>query len=324
MTAFFAVVLTVFFFSVLPLRTRLYEIFLVMHILLAIVALIGLWNHVTLRFHKARGYQTWLYIAFAFWGFDRVIRPLRIVMLNWKTFCCRRHHPSATVELLPGSSEFVKVTVFPSVTWNFSAGQHCYLYFPKMKTNPFQSHPFSIVGWNQGFGPGTQTTGSKTSTSSSPQVQDAPGMKPVKANIELSNMSSGHQNGASMSSKPSVTFIIRPKHGLTKTLHSRLLQDSRKSLQVKNITALVEGPYGSSPLAHFHNADTIVAIAGGIGITAILGYLQMYLSSKQPSGEGRETALRKRRGVRATRFVLEMLHWATRGIISLSVYPGYI
>lgn len=52
-----ALLLMVIVFSILPLRTKLYEIFLCLHILLGIVVLIGLWYHVVYRYHKAYGYE---------------------------------------------------------------------------------------------------------------------------------------------------------------------------------------------------------------------------------------------------------------------------
>ncbi len=47
----------VFIFSILPMRVKFYETFLVIHIIAVIAILIALWKHVGLRFHKAYGYE---------------------------------------------------------------------------------------------------------------------------------------------------------------------------------------------------------------------------------------------------------------------------
>ncbi len=277
-----ALVLMVTVFSMLPLRTKAYEIFLLLHIIVGVIVLIGLWYHVVWRYHQAYGYEVWLYIAFAFWGFDRVARPFRLVFLNWKSWFLPSH-PSAIVELLPGD-DFMKITVFPSLTWNFSAGQHCYLYFPMLRTNPFQSHPFSIAGWNNSAVSQIETSLDEISSSPTrPHTSTDNSTEPI---IELQDIPLGtaHLHVSAASQKPSISFIVRPEHGLTRHLHHRLLKSNTAKISV-----LVEGPYGSAPSTKLHNADTIFAIAGGIGITSILGYLELYLSSQNTTKKGKMT-----------------------------------
>jgi predicted ferric reductase len=288
--AVIAMAFMVVLFSMLPLRTKMYEIFVFLHIILAIIILVGLWYHVVDRYYKAYGYEIWLYIAFASWGFDRVSRPLRIILLNWKSWFFPSH-PSAVVELLPGD-EFIKVTVFPSLIWNFSAGQHCYLYFPSLWTNPFQSHPFSIASWNTSLTSKPQPTPNEISSSSTDSGHPPPALprhsthnstEPIIELQELPLNTSPQIPISALPSKPSISFILRPEHGVTRHLHKRLLK-SRK----EKISVVIEGPYGSAPSMKFNNADTILAIGGGIGVTSILSYLQLYLSQiekgrKRPS-----------------------------------------
>jgi predicted ferric reductase len=302
--------------SMLPVRVAWYELFLVAHIIAAIVILFCLWQHVDLRYHKSYGYEVWLYIAFAIWGFERVVRPLRILSLNWKSWFCR-NHPSAVVELLPGD-EFVKVTVFPSIIWHFNAGQHCFLYFPTTSKNPFQSHPFSIASWSDGTNltrQPPQAAASSTSLADSTSLEgilkDLPdpdsGPRPENA-IELQTLeTANHQmpnSGPSAPNKPSISFIIRPGTGLTRSLQNRLLKRSKMTMSA----VFIEGPYGSADAASLRKADTIVAVAGGIGITCILGYLNLYLTSLCAIPPDDETAVPRKRG-RSSRFVL---FWSAR------------
>jgi predicted ferric reductase len=265
--------LMAFVFSTLPVRSYLYEIFLLVHIGLGIAILVGLWEHVVLRFHKAYGYEVWLYIAVSFWAFDRVIRPLRIVTLNWKSWFSK-NHPVGMVELLPGDV-FVKVTVFPSKIWNFSAGQHCFLYFPTI--NPSQSHPFSIALWDDGTRPERITS---TSNDPSDTEHAPPSTNSTDQTIELQEVSLQAAPATAISSKPSISFIIRPEGGLTRHIYNRLSNDRKKHKSAR-LPVLIEGPYGSAPKTKLQAADTIIAVAGGIGITYLFGYLELYLSTEK-------------------------------------------
>ena len=248
--------------SILPLRLRWYETFLVIHIALALLILIALWKHVTLRFNKTYGYEVWLYLAFAVWGFDRAARVCRIVLCNWKLFL--NSHPSPRLEILPGN-EFVKITAYPSMPWNFKPGQHCFLYFPTLG-NPFQSHPFTIATWDNG-----DSTTIPSRLEAEVELDDLPSSgSPAKLNQSTSN-------------RPSISFILRPEHGLTGKLHKQLLSNAKS----RRLCLLIEGPYGNTPSC-VHQSDTILAVAGGIGITSILSYLTWYLSLP-PKTHGRPT-----------------------------------
>ncbi|KIH92474.1 hypothetical protein SPBR_02360 [Sporothrix brasiliensis 5110] len=139
--------------AVLPLRTRWYEIFLVVHIALAILVLVGCWYHLVPHFGYIYGYQTWLYITFAFWAFDRAVRVGRILYYS-RLYMGRlrpqqhQHQQRATVEAVPGSANLVHVTVYPR-TWHYGPGQHAFLYFPSLGWGKgWESHPFSVAAWN--------------------------------------------------------------------------------------------------------------------------------------------------------------------------------
>lgn len=285
----------VFGFAMLPLRKKWYEIFLFMHIALAITVLVGLWYHVVWRFDRRFGYETWLYIAFAFWGFDRLVRVGRLVVCNWRQWTMIGH-PKAVVELLPGG-EFVKVTVWPSVKWKLRPGQHCYLQFPTVGRNPFQSHPFSIADWDEG-GPEVA-------------VHDTRGVmrellpQSTESEVELQSVSLDHVPASALRPKIlSISFIIRPEHGLTQHLHRYLVQAGNTPVRPITVPVWIEGPYGLTTLeSDFCDADTVLALAGGIGITSILGYLKVHLAA---IGQ-QET--RKEIGKKSRRFIL---FWSAR------------
>ena len=284
-------------FSIPPIRTRWYEIFLFLHVGLSIIALVSLFYHLVDRYGRAYGYEVWLYIAFAVWASDRIFRVCRLVILNWRPILRRR--PSAQVELLPGN-QFLKVTVWPSVRWHYCPGQYCFLYFP---TLPFylESHPFTIALWSNGPAKSLDkhssqlsqdVSASDISTNRSPDVELQPVGHGTKQEIPADR-----QSDASC-----LSFIIRPGTGMTGRLYSRLL----KQAAPVHIPVLLEGPYGFESTA-FKDADVLLAFAGGIGITSILGYLNAYLSSASNTG-GRDGSI-KLKGMRAQRMVIR---WAVR------------
>ncbi|GIC84420.1 ferric reductase family protein [Aspergillus udagawae] len=121
----------IFFQSVSPIRHAFYEAFLHFHIILAVVAFVGLWYHL-----RGLAQQRVLLATLILWGLDRIARLFSIVWRN-----CGKQRTSATVELLPGDVARVEVAV--SRPWTFKAGQYMYLYIPSLGL--WTSHPFSVA-----------------------------------------------------------------------------------------------------------------------------------------------------------------------------------
>ncbi|CEP63859.1 ferric reductase family protein LALA0_S09e04104g [Lachancea lanzarotensis] len=110
------------------LRVKNYEIFLYVHILMAIAFLLGAWRHIDYF-----GYGPWAYATAAIWCFDRFIRLVRIFSFGVKT---------AKVCIV--SDETLQITVDRGSWWPFFPGAFGYLHI--LKTSVFwQSHPFTVV-----------------------------------------------------------------------------------------------------------------------------------------------------------------------------------
>ncbi|KAH7417787.1 ferric reductase like transmembrane component [Cadophora sp. MPI-SDFR-AT-0126] len=303
-------------FSILPIRRFQYEIFLISHIIMVIIALVGCWYHVVLRFTYNWGYEVWLYVAFAFWGFDRLSRMAIIVYRNMVGSTTTQ----AVAELTPGGT-FMKLTVYPSKTWNFKPGQHAFLYFPS--TGRFwESHPFSIAGWD---------TGSTTSitNSSTPQESNIATTKDIEKDLQISTAPLPDSDSTSsqpishskhstthipqpthhhpaLSPRSSITFLLRPMSGLTSSLHHSL---SLTPATPTYLPLTLEGPYGHSiDLSH---ANTILCIGGGIGITSLLSYVQFFTSARRTSSPT----------LKATRLVLA---WSFREREFASIVRGML
>ncbi|KAI0386183.1 ferric reductase NAD binding domain-containing protein [Hypomontagnella monticulosa] len=126
----------IFFQAASIARHAYYELFKILHIVLAAVAIVGLWYHLqmaetaTLKF---------LFGVVALWAGDRFIRIVRVVYHNFG-----RGGTKTLVEALPGNA--VRVTVNMARPWTFRPGQHAYLYMPAISF--WQSHPFSLA-WSE-------------------------------------------------------------------------------------------------------------------------------------------------------------------------------
>ncbi|KAH8658205.1 ferric reductase like transmembrane component [Xylariales sp. PMI_506] len=299
--------------AILPIRTKFYEIFLITHIMLVILILIGCWYHLVPHFGLVYGYQTWLYICFAFWSFDRFIRLARIAYYN------RFGGMTGTVEAIPGSN-IVHVTVFPR-TWSFGPGQHSFLYFPELGWGKgWESHPFSIAGWKRQGQPSIIATSSSSSSSSSRldnNTEDSgekhAGVLTSTRNVDsqLSSASSHQQEGtqqrSQVQSRSSIEFLIRGHGGMTSWLQNyAALSPSGSKMELSVYT---EGPYAGhrASLQPLMAADTILCLVGGIGITHALGLVQEYTSAVLQRGEspGHNRGIMRK----AKRFILA---WSAR------------
>ncbi|KFY34286.1 hypothetical protein V494_06907 [Pseudogymnoascus sp. VKM F-4513 (FW-928)] len=289
-------------FAILPIRIRYYELFLVTHIIFVIIALVGCWYHLIPHFGYVFGYQTWLYIAFAFWAFDRFARLVRVAYYNHLT------GSAATIEAIPGC-DIMQVTVFPRAAWDFGPGQHSFLYLAGLGKF-WESHPFSIAGWR---GQSSSTAISSPASLPSPiarsnsavEGEDEKGQGVVMSESQPSSTISLPQNQAQ--GKAYIRFLIRAHSGMTSTLQSRLLSSpSRSSLETSVYT---EGPYAGhrATIQPLFIADTVLCIVGGIGITNILGFVQEYSSANLRGGDRRDKSQRIMK--KAKRFILA---WSAR------------
>ncbi|KAK9474331.1 ferric reductase NAD binding domain-containing protein [Dipodascopsis tothii] len=108
-------------------RHHWYEIFLVLHILMAIPFIVLYHYHV-----GGHGYQQFFWAAIAVWAFDRVFRIVRVlyggIMAN------------AEVAVFGDATQII---VKPSVHFKPKPGQYAFIYV--LRHNFWESHPFSIV-----------------------------------------------------------------------------------------------------------------------------------------------------------------------------------
>ena len=238
--------------SKLYVRRLSYEIFLVGHIILAVIVLVGCWYHVEFRFHRKYGYEQWLYAAFVVWFFDRAVRVLRVV---------KHGINRATVTEL--GSEYVRVDV-KGIRWAADPGMHVYMYFPTVsRFRPWENHPFSVM-------PTALLRSSKKqegSSVSSDSVQDiSEASDPEKAGVVT--IQHRHTFDEQRTSA-GLTLFIRKSSGTTRRLQNQ-----------QNLVTLLDGPYPNNPTSDILTCDRILLLGGGIGITALVPWLQRHSNVK--------------------------------------------
>lgn len=249
-------------FAVLPLRQKAYETFLIIHIVLAIATIVGCWYHIDLRFMEKWGYKVWLYIVMALWAFERLTR---VFIAGYRSMTGTTTR--AIAELLPGGG-LIKLTIEPGKAWNFKAGQHCFLYFSS-SGRFWESHPFSVAAWHDGT---TYQPEAALHTSSSSQTDDEKISQDKSRGVVDVIPTHSHPG----SYKPTVTFLIRAHTGITRSLSTSFINGHCIA-----VALTLEGPYGHSP--DLRNADTILLIGGGIGITSLTSHIYSYIASRHSS-----------------------------------------
>jgi hypothetical protein len=117
-------------FSIVVIRRRAYEFFLLTHIALSVFVLVGTYYHISDLFNtKWAGYDLYLWFAISFWLFDRLSRIVRIA-LNGVS--------KATITII--DEEYIRVDI-PKA----KGRGHAYLYFPTLTYRFWENHPFSVV-----------------------------------------------------------------------------------------------------------------------------------------------------------------------------------
>ncbi|TKX22013.1 ferric/cupric reductase transmembrane component-like protein 6 [Elsinoe australis] len=242
--------------STLWFRRASYEIFLVLHIVLAALVLIGSWYHVELLFTRKWGYQNWLYAAFAIWFFDRMLRVISIL---------RTGKLNASVREI--GDDIVRIDI-EGVRWGLSPGQHCYAYFPGLKRRfPWECHPFSVIALlNTRSHPATPDSASESASTSTPTTPAADIEKALATST--SRVVSPHNIAATSG----IRLYARRHKGLTRSLAAQASQ-----------TVLLEGPYHNHNLAlpdSVLHCDRLLLIAGGIGITGVAAFAAAHPRTK--------------------------------------------
>lgn len=233
--------------SGLYVRKAQYELFLISHVVLAVLVFVGSWYHLmgwyaylgkTIARKNTLGYELWLYFAAAVWFFDRLVRFGRVV--RWGP-------QRATVTEVGGNH--VRVDI-PGVRWGVEPARHAFVYFPTLRPwTPWENHPFSVV-------PTRVLHGARGS-----DVSDKGG--DGEKQLTTACTTAAAESGAG------VTFFVRKSAGMTSLLKANA-----------SLLTFLDGPYSSGSKKEILHCDRVLLIAGGIGITGVLPWAFSHLNVK--------------------------------------------
>jgi hypothetical protein len=224
-------------------RRKAYEVFLAWHIAISILVVVGCYWHIIFAFQHAWGYETWIVISMAVWAFDRVARWLRMA-----------RHGLHTAYVTIVDDEYVRVTV-PGVT---SSG-YAYLYFPTLTWRIWENHPFSVASTML---PDELRSQDRNTPASSTDVEKHMHVRALAAQDSETEASSLHHHHAP---RAGVTFYIRNKTGLTSALR-----------KYAKLPVLLEAGYSSHSASALSASPTLIVLAGGVGVTAVLPYMRSH------------------------------------------------
>ncbi|KAG2176369.1 hypothetical protein INT43_005603 [Umbelopsis isabellina] len=234
-------------FAMPTFRRWSYEIFLIGHIVMVVGFTVGCWYHIKLL--EDEDHMPWMYASIAIWSFDRFIRFVRLIYLNVKW--SRGASQVCKVDLLPEDCMKLRIHCSRKPLDRLLPGAYVYIYIPSIYF--WQSHPFTIASWSN-----LQSSMIKAEASEPMNDGEGSSQDSVVTKAKATDLDSG----------PTFDLLIRPQRGMTSNLHKKLIEN-QGSL---TMNVLIEGPYGHmAPMSCY---DTAIYIAGGVGISATLPYLQ--------------------------------------------------
>jgi predicted ferric reductase len=247
-------VVALYLTSLRVVRQRLYELFLASHFVLALLFIVGYYYHIWFLYEYNWGYEIWAFVAAGIWATERVVRLVRIGFRGYRT---------ATVSVVPDcDGEYLRIDIEDAKLGEGVA----YLTFPSLRGRFWESHPFSVA-----FNSSEVGEVSDSSPSTPPETSADPESK--EAGITNQTVTITSPANGTGKTKGSTTFLARVRTGMTSSLAKRAAASGSIRLGV-----VVDGPYPHSGdvATQLEQCSTILYIAGGVGITALLPYLRRF------------------------------------------------
>lgn len=130
-------------FAITAIRHRYYELFLVIHLCLAIVFVYAIWQHT-----EFVGYHQFIIAVVSIWAFDRFMRVARIV---YSGIFSKAH-----ITVADTNEKIMRIEIAHSKRWTPKPGQYIFLYVLSNKKF-WESHPFTVFQSPQAQQDGTIT-----------------------------------------------------------------------------------------------------------------------------------------------------------------------
>ncbi|KAJ7289425.1 iron reductase [Mycena rebaudengoi] len=236
--------------SLRPLRSRSYEWFLIMHLALGLITLVGAYLH-----SQHLGYGVYVWPSMFLWGLDRFLRLTRIVLVNSRLISAyngsRRITSEANVQIL--SPHFLRISIPCPPYFSWKTGQSSYLTLCGVSAaSVSEAHPFTISNSPREKGSSSSEPSSRSSITEEKQ-------SPAISANEVKNLRSPED-------EEDLIFILRARTGFTKRLMDSVT--ASPTATEKTFKAFVDGPYGSPPAVR--GFDTVVFVCGGSGVSFTL------------------------------------------------------
>ncbi|KAJ5704275.1 hypothetical protein N7493_011413 [Penicillium malachiteum] len=271
--------------SVDQIRFGSYELFLIIHIFLSILTLIGCFYH-TIVFE---GHEYWKYLwpSVIVWVFDRFLRLVRLCYCNIHVKITGRDiiRTSSARMTYDEATDVVRLEVLPATPFlRPTPGDYFFLYQPFRWTG-WESHPFTVGTWEY------QADSKSSSLTREPNESVDISHMPLLRNVfsQPDEMTAAETLAPEIySSRLKAIFWIRPYDGWTRQLRQQCLESKDHPVET---TILLEGPYGHQfPIWEY---ESVLMIMGGTGIASAVPYLQDHL--RRSGEEWDETAREKTR-----------------------------
>ncbi|KAJ5638314.1 hypothetical protein N7490_008193 [Penicillium lividum] len=269
------------------LRFSSYEVFLIIHVVLSVLTLVGCFYHTTIF----EGHEYWQYLwpSVGIWAFDRFLRVVRLCYCNVHVGLTGRNliRTSSGQMTYDEETDVVRLEVsLATPLLRPTPGDYFFLYQPFRWTG-WESHPFTVGAWSSHFGSMSSSKMSRKSNESL-SVSQIP-LLPSESHDQADQIPTEESNTANVPLFKAI-FWIRPYDGWTRQLRQQCL---RSKSQPVNTTILLEGPYGHHfPLWKY---ESVLMIAGGTGIASAVPYLQDHLQRSRhdwDEGSGEKTRIR--------------------------------
>lgn len=207
------------------------------------------------------GYEQWLYVAFGIWGLDRLFRVLRVLKNGVQR-----------ARIVDIGGDIIRVDI-EGIRWGFQPGKIVYAFFPTLQSlRPWENHPFSVLptAMLERSNAVALALGKDSSSSLGSGTRDDV-EKIVFSQQVLAKQKLAKQVATAAQHQPTagITLFIRKSKGFTKKLTAGT-----------NILALLDGPYPGNPTAPILQCDRVLLVCGGIGITAILPWIDNHPNVK--------------------------------------------
>ena len=271
------------FGSGLYVRNLTYEFFLITHIVLSVILIIGCWYHAYDLYKFLGGVEDWIYAMVAVWIFDRLARVTRIIIIGPRR--------ATVVELGEG---YIRIDI-PRVRWGCEPGKHVYVYFPTLHLlRPWENHPFSILPTVLLHSSHLRNDSKSHSPSSADRLRE-------QIDIEKCNEYKPRVRSV-QDGRPvvGISLYVKKSTGTTKSLH-----------MCKNLLVFLEGPYPNNSTREALRCDRLLLISGGIGITGLLAFVNNHWNVKL-AGSVKESA----------RCLVDELDGALSGLVDKDIQIG--